>query len=125
MHSSLVVMFVVLAFGLLLIIIIFHLLLNYVLITVCVNTYGMELNACLELWNNQCKSDSECCSNNCYNPGNWATGVCKPGNKHKREVGLQSNACLELWNNQCKSNSECCSNNCYNPGNWATGVCKP
>jgi len=78
----------------------------------------MELNACLELWNNQCKSDSECCSNNCYNPGNWATGVCKPGNKHKREVGLQ---CLSNGK-ECKSNSQCCSGNCYPSAN-GYGMC--
>ena len=75
--QTLVVMFVVLAFGLLLIIIIFDLLLNYGLITVCLNI--KQSQQCLELWNNQCISHSDCCTNYCWKGGNWATGVCKEG----------------------------------------------
>ena len=48
-------------------------------------TYGVTLygyvqwSQCMPLWYNLCRSNSECCSNNCdTNKGAWKYGVCKP-----------------------------------------------
>ena len=45
-----------------------------------VTLYGyLQWSQCRPLWYNMCKSNSECCSNNCdTNKGAWANGVCKP-----------------------------------------------
>lgn len=71
------------------------------------NTY------CMFLWDNQCQTDSQCCSGYCDKgpDGNWAKGVCKPPNE-KPARSRESDGCMSLWNNQCQSDIQCCSEYC-------------
>jgi len=57
--------------------------------------------ACLELWNNHCTSDSDCCSGFCFGivENDWAEGVCKNSkqgkSKAKSEYGSKSRSIIK------------------------------
>ena len=91
--------------------------------------------SCLQLWNNHCSSDNDCCGATTYcdtDGGSWAYGVCKPGGKRvvadflRKSSKLSDKTCLNL-NDVCQADDDCCGETTYcddTDGDYSNAVCR-
>lgn len=77
-------------------------------------------SACRANWNNECHSNDECCSKNCYMEKHWLQGVCHPA---KSTIVKD---CLGERSNNCTNSVDCCSGYCDKgpESTWLHGICR-